>query len=170
MSAVPTVSALEHPLTDAYMLLPIEDGFNWDACFEGVQAGEWYLVVFRCKHAADADEDLLTRLDADAAAAARATPGLFFYFAGDPRATGECLSFCLWDSQTSARAGAMHAAHRKAIELGVKSYEYYTLERYLVQKSPDRLSFLRLEGLGQPTRQPVVGAFSHHATGTLITP
>ncbi len=131
-------------VTEAYMLLPIEAGFNWRECFARMDAGEWYLVVFRCKHNAVADEALLTQLDTDAATAAREIPGLLFYFAGVPRATGECLSFCLWDSQANAQAASAHSAHRKAMELGVRHYEYYTLERYLIQKSLAGLTFVRL--------------------------
>lgn len=146
MLAIPTPVTLRQPVatSEDYMLLPIEAGFTWAECFEPVDRGDWYLVVFRCKHRADADEALLTQLDADAIAAASETPGLHFYFAGTPRATGECLSFCLWDNQTSARAASAHAAHRKAMEIGVEHYEYYTLERYFIQKRPEGLVFVRL--------------------------
>jgi hypothetical protein len=83
-------------------------------------------------------------MDADAAAAAREMPGLLFYFAGVPRETGECLSFCLWDNQVSAQAASAHSPHLKAMEMGVKHYEYYTLERYLIQKRPAAIALVRL--------------------------
>jgi hypothetical protein len=61
-----------------------------------------------------------------------------------PCSTGECLSFCLWDQRTSAQAGSSHSAHRKAVQQGVSFYEYYDLERHLIQKQGARLSFTRL--------------------------
>lgn len=142
-AAKPTVERL-NAITEDYMLLPIEAGFDWTACFSAIDAGEWYLVVFRSKHRPEADEALLTQLDNAAAEAARMTPGFHHYFIGTPRSTGECLSFCLWDDQASARQGASHAAHRSAMELGIQFYEYYTLERYNVQKNSGILSFLQL--------------------------
>lgn len=143
IAAKPAVEQLV-AVTEDYMMLPIDVGFNWRECFAAIDVGAWYLVVFRSKHRADADECLLTRLDNDAAEAARGTPGFHYYFIGTPRVTGECLSFCLWDNQSSAKLGAAHSAHRNAMELGIKFYEYYTLERYVIQKSSDGLSFSRL--------------------------
>lgn len=138
--------ALPQPIaiTDDYMLLPVESSFNWHECFKNVENGEWYLVVFRSKHAADADEVLLTELDNAASTAARETPGFLHYFIGLPRATGECLSFCLWENQASARAGSAKPAHHKAIQHGMQSFEYYTLERHAITKTANQLSFLRL--------------------------
>lgn len=131
-------------LTPDYMLLPVESSFSWHDCFQAVERGEWYLVVFRSKHAANADEVLLTELDNAAAAAAAETPGFIHYFIGTPRPTGECLSFCLWESKGSARAGSSHAAHRRAIEQGMHCFEYYALERYSITKAARQISFLRL--------------------------
>jgi len=131
-------------LSDDYMLLPIEQGFNWTEYFANTESGQWYLVAFRSKHAADADEALLTRLDDAASAAARETPGFIFYFIGTPKPTGECLSFCLWDSQFNARAGSARSEHRTAIEQGMSAFEYYTLERHIIRKTPDQLTFTRL--------------------------
>ncbi len=131
-------------LTPEYMLMPIEDGFNWSDYFAHIDSGQWYLVAFRSKHAADADEALLTRLDDAASAAARETPGFLFYFIGTPKPTGECLSFCLWDSQANARAGSARPAHRTAVEQGMSAFEYYTLERHIIRKTPDQLTFTRL--------------------------
>jgi heme-degrading monooxygenase HmoA len=131
-------------ITDDYMLLPVETSFNWEECFQAMENGEWYLVVFRSKHRLDADEALLTELDNGASAAARETPGFLHYFIGTPRATGECLSFCLWEDQASARAGSAKPAHHKAIQVGMQSFEYYTLERHVITKTVHQLSFLRL--------------------------
>ncbi|HEX2619257.1 MAG TPA: antibiotic biosynthesis monooxygenase [Phototrophicaceae bacterium] len=132
------------PVTDRYMLLPVEEGFSWQNCFSAIDAGEWYLVVFRCKHRPDADEALLTHLDAFAGAAARLTPGFLYYFPGTPAPTGECLSFCLWTDQQAARAGASHPSHRDAMSRGVAFYEYYDLERHQIRKQDGHLIFVRL--------------------------
>ncbi len=139
-------SVVQQPvaLTPDYMLLPVESSFSWHECFHNVESGEWYLVVFRSKHRHDADEALLTELDNTASAAARETPGFLHYFIGVPRATGECLSFCLWENQASARAGSAKPGHLKAVELGMQSFEYYTLERHVITKTANRLSFLRV--------------------------
>ena len=138
--------SLQQPvaITDDYMLLPVETSFSWNECFQNVERGEWYLVVFRSKHRLGSDEALLTELDNGASAAARETPGFLYYFIGTPRTTGECLSFCLWENQQSARSGSSHAAHRTAIEQGMHFFEYYALERYVIQKTSNQLSFLRL--------------------------
>ncbi len=141
-----TVPSLQQPyaVTPDYMVLPVETSFSWPDCFRDIQQGEWYLVVFRSKHRLDADEELLTVLDDAASAAARQTPGFLFYFIGVPRPTGECLSFCLWQDQTSARAGSARPEHHQAIEKGMESFEYYTLERYIITKADNTLSFNRL--------------------------
>lgn len=144
-------------LSARYMLLPIEAGFDWNTYFSDIAAGEWYLVVFRCKHRADADEALLTMLDERASAAAIATPGFLGYFAGIPAVTGECLSFCLWEHQTNARAGASHSAHRQAAHQGVSMYEYYRLERYQIRKDAGQLTF---DALPVHTTRPVEAALS----------
>ena len=146
MIDTPLTLTLPQPvaITDDYMLLPVETSFNWSECFQHIENGEWYLVVFRSKHRLDADEALLTELDNEASEAARETPGFLHYFIGTPRATGECLSFCLWKDQASARAGSAKPAHHKAIQIGMQSFEYYTLERHAITKTADQLSFLRL--------------------------
>jgi heme-degrading monooxygenase HmoA len=133
------------PITRHYMLMPIEQGFNWEACFAQVSVGEWYLVVFRSKHKADADEDYLNLLDARATRGAQQTPGFLFYFTGTPLPSGECLSFCLWKDRAAARAGASHSAHRDAVLEGLGCFETYTLERYSIHKANGRVSFTMLD-------------------------
>jgi hypothetical protein len=132
------------PIHPKYMLLPIDEGFSWDASFEGIEGGEWYLVVFRSKHRPDADEALLTDLDNAASASARTLPGFLHYFIGTPLLSGECLSFCLWNSQAEAKAASAQPAHREAMLKGIGFYEYYTLERYYVFKREGAVSFARL--------------------------
>lgn len=126
------------------MLLPIEQGFNWDASFQNIAAREWYLVVFRSKHRAGADEALLTALDNAASQSARDLPGFLHYFIGTPLPSGECLSFCLWNSREEAAFASAQPAHREAVMQGIAHYEYYALERYAVLKRDGTVSFTRL--------------------------
>src|SRR4051812_14443808 len=72
------------PVQPDYMLLPIDQGFAWDESFQGIESGEWYLVVFRSKHRPGADEALLTALDNGASESARELPGFLHYFIGTP--------------------------------------------------------------------------------------
>ncbi len=129
------------PIDPHYMLLPVTNGFNWDECFAAVESGQWYLVVFRSKHRADADEVLLTALDNAASEAARELPGFLYYFIGTPLHSGECLSFCLWTSREEAVLASAKPAHREAVMRGIPFYEYYTLERYHIFKRDGSLCF-----------------------------
>lgn len=124
-----------------YMVLPIADGFAWKAYFADTPERDWYLVVFRSKHCADADEILLERLDTAAGHAAQASDGFVCYFPGVPSQTGECLSFCLWEDEYSAKQGSTHPIHREAAEKGVGQFAYYRLERYRVSKRHDMICF-----------------------------
>lgn len=150
VSNLPQMLRPPHVIHDHYMLLPIEKGFDWQGCFIDVEAGEWYVVVFRSKHRYAADEDFLNWLDRKATEAAQKTPGFLYYFTGTPLLTGECLSFCLWQNRQAAIAGAAHPEHRVAIEQGINSFEYYELERHVIRKHADMLTFTRLEALAQP--------------------
>jgi hypothetical protein len=132
------------PVDPNYMLLPIEQGFGWEAAFADIDAGAWYLVVFRSKHRAGADEALLTALDNGASESARELPGFLHYFIGTPLASGECLSFCLWNSREEAAFASAQPAHREAMLKGIAHYEFYTLERYTVTKQGGAVAFARL--------------------------
>lgn len=153
------------PITDWYMLVPIEEGFSWQTCFERIDGGEWYLVAFRSKHRADADEAFLTLLDDNATRAAQTTPGFLHYFTGEPIQTGECLSFCLWENREAAVAGASHRAHGVAKEFGLTNYEYYRLERYYIRKTSGKLTFTPLEPISVEGRTERDGARTHAAQG-----
>jgi len=132
------------PSKPEYMLLPIDEGFLWDEAYEGVESGDWYLVVFRSKHREGTDYELLTQLDNQASESARKLPGFLHYFIGTPLHSGECLSFCLWKSQKEARLASAQPEHREAVMKGLAHYEYYDLERYSVVKQEGALSFKRL--------------------------
>jgi hypothetical protein len=139
-----------------YSRLPIEAGFNWTEAFAAVDDGEWYLVAFRSKHRAGADDAYLTWLDERASSAASRVPGFMYYFIGTPRADGCCLSFCLWRSQPEAVAASTDPAHREAMIEGLPHFEHYRLERYRVIKNDGLLSFLSLPS-------PSTGSSSHAA-------
>jgi hypothetical protein len=127
-----------------YSRLPIAKGFNWDAAFAAVDAGEWYLVAFRSKHRADADVAALTWLDERASAAASRHPGFMYYFIGTPRPDGCCLSFCLWRSKSDAVAAMANPEHREAMVKGLPCFAHYVLERYQVSKQDSVLAFTPL--------------------------
>ncbi|MFN8420944.1 MAG: hypothetical protein U0528_17140 [Anaerolineae bacterium] len=78
-------------IDDNYQRTPIREGFNWDEAFADAIEGQWYLVVFRSRHAATADEHLLTEFDKHAVEAAKLSPGFIFYFAGTPCSEGFCV-------------------------------------------------------------------------------
>jgi hypothetical protein len=148
--AVPHVSRVQAPYRpiveiDAdYSRLPIAAGFNWTEAFAAVGDGEWYLVAFRSKHRAGADDAYLTWLDERASSAASRFPGFMYYFIGTPKSDGRCLSFCLWRSQPVAVAASADPAHREAMIKGLPHFEHYRLERYHVIKNDGQLSFLPL--------------------------
>jgi heme-degrading monooxygenase HmoA len=143
IAELPIEQAVQYlaPTRSDYMLVPVRQGFNWDAAFESVEAGEWYLVAFRSRHSADADEALLTEYDDRAREAAAQMPGFLLYFIGTPTAAGDCLSFCLWRTPQDARNSARHSAHQAAQSVTHSMFDYYTLERHRVIKQP-----------GQPVR------------------
>lgn len=150
MPAIPHVSRIQPPyrpiveITDDYSRLPIDEAFNWDEAFTNVDRGVWYLVAFRSKHRADADDDYLCWLDERAASAASRHPGFMSYFIGTPLMDGSCLSFCLWYSRTDAVVAAAEPEHREAMIKGLPCFEHYLLERYEVAKRDGALSFLPL--------------------------
>ena len=134
-----------------YSRLPIEAGFNWHEAFADVDGGEWYLVVFRSWHRADADHAYLTWLDERASRAASQHPGFLYYFIGTPRADGSCLSFCVWHSRQDAIVAAADPEHREAMANGLPCFAHYRLERYDVIKRHEELTFLPL-----PSSAPTV--------------
>lgn len=160
MLAVPHVSRIRAPYRpiveiDAdYSRLPIEAGFNWAVAFAAVDEGEWYLVAFRSKHRAGADDAYLTWLDERASSAASRFPGFMYYFIGTPKTDGSCLSFCLWRSQPEAVAASADPAHREAMINGLPHFEHYRLERYRVLKTHGALSFQPLDPASARSNRP----------------
>ena len=135
------------PLTPDYANLPIDEGFNWSSCLDGVCFDRLYVVAFRSVRRASADLDLLREYDDRAYAEAERVGGLLFYFKGQMNERRECLSFCLWESREQARRASSSDSHRAAAEITAKMYESYTLERYYLIKheAGESLVFRRLE-------------------------
>ena len=129
----PSFGALA-PVPGPYATMPIAEAFDWAACAEGADGGEWYLVCFRSVRHPDADENLLRALDDMAHLEASAAPGFVFYFKGQTTERGECLSFCLWDSRAEARAASGRPAHAVASAVVHQMYASYRLEFYRVRK------------------------------------
>lgn len=122
------------PVSDRYASLSVADAFTWDACAPDVEPGEWYMVAFRSKRRAEADEARLTAYDDWAHAEAMDAPGFVHYFKGPTQADGHCMSFCLWNSRAEARAAAGRPAHREAAALTHEAYAEYTLEFHRVTR------------------------------------
>lgn len=125
------------PVSDRYATLPVADAFTWEACEPEVEPGEWYMVAFRSIRRPDVDEDRLTSHDDWAHAEAAGAAGFVHYFRGPTQADGRCMSFCLWDSPTEARAAAGRPAHTQAAALTHEAYAEYTLEFHRVMRLAD---------------------------------
>jgi hypothetical protein len=129
------------PVSDRYATLPVSDAFDWSSCLDDVPPGEWYMVAFRSRRRADVDEDRLTEYDDWAHAEAAKAPGFVHYFKGPTTSDGRCMSFCLWDSRTEARAAAGRPAHTKAAALTHEAYAEYSLEFHRVTKADSGFAF-----------------------------
>lgn len=122
------------PASDRYAMLSVGDAFTWDACLDGVDPGEWYMVAFRSLRHAEADEGRLTAYDDWAHTEAMGAPGFVHYFKGPTQHDGRCMSFCLWDSRAEARAAAGRPAHIEAVALTHEAYAEYALEFHRVRR------------------------------------
>jgi hypothetical protein len=142
------------PVSDRYATLPVADAFTWSACVDDVAPGEWYMVAFRSRRRADADEDRLGTYDDWAHAEAMGAPGFVHYFKGPTCPDGRSMSFCLWDSRAEARAAAGRPAHREAVSVTHEAYAEYSLEFHRVTKRAD--GAFALEPYDAPPRLPQV--------------
>jgi hypothetical protein len=122
------------PVSDRYATLAVADAFTWADCTPEVGPGEWYMVAFRSIRRPGADEARLTAHDDWAHTEAMSAPGFVHYLKGPTMRDGRCLSFCLWDSRTEARAAAGRPAHIKAAALTHEAYAEYTLEFLRVRR------------------------------------
>jgi hypothetical protein len=125
------------PVSDQYAHLPVAEAFDWAACADDVEPGEWYMVAFRSLRRSGADEDRLAAYDDWAHTEAEGAPGFVHYFKGPTCSDGRCMSFCLWDSRAEARAAAGRPAHTDAVAVTHESYAEYSLEFHRVTRLTD---------------------------------
>ena len=117
------------PLDEAYASRPVEDAFDWGLVASALPPDrEWYMVAFRSVRRDGADEERLAAFDDRAHTEAATAPGFVHYFKGPTSSDGSCLSFCLWDSRSDARAAAGLPGHREAVTLIGEMYARYTLQ------------------------------------------
>jgi hypothetical protein len=134
------------PVREDYALVPIQHGFNWEACAQGIEISPLYLVVFRSVRRQDADVEVLKAFDDRAYEDARQAPGFIFYYKGQLTPERDCLSFCLWRSQEEGRAASARAPHAAAAGIVSRMYESYNLERHVVAQEHGRLVIDPLAG------------------------
>lgn len=91
------------PVTEDYVGLPIEDGFDWERCAAGLAPVDLYLVALRSVRRGTAYDRLLKEYDDRAYDEALASGGVR-YFKGCTNERCERLSFCLWQSRRHAVA------------------------------------------------------------------
>ncbi len=129
------------PVSDRYAALPVAEAFTWGDIAASIPPGEWYMVAFRSTRRPDADEDALRKHDDWAHDEAMSAPGFVHYLKGPTLDGGACLSFCLWDSRTEARAAAGRPAHAAAAALTHEAYDEYSLEFHRVTRLADDALF-----------------------------
>lgn len=123
------------PIGPGYARLPIAEAFNWPDLADAIGPGEWYLVAFRSIVKPGADLDRLCAFDDNAHHEASGAPGFVHYFKGPLDTDGSCMSFCLWNSRSEARAAAGQSHHRAAVTIIGESYSQYVLEFLRVRRS-----------------------------------
>ena len=128
------------PRHEDYAILPIEDAFDWSS-LSFCDFEQLYLVVFRSLRRPEVDLDLLLEHDDRAYEEALASGGLLRYFKGQANERGDCLSFCLWETDEQARKAAASASHGSAASITAQTYLSYVLERYWLKKVEERVVF-----------------------------
>jgi hypothetical protein len=123
------------PVSETYAALPVADAFDWSRSAGDLGAGEWYLVAFRSVRREGADETKLAMYDEFAHREAATAAGFVHYLKGPTCADGSCLSFCLWERRSDARAAAGHPSHVAAVSLLGEMYATYTLEFLRVRRA-----------------------------------
>lgn len=131
-------------ITYRHTRLPIESRFNWidirrqiDHTEIGLAESACFLVEFYSEQHPDLtveDKQLLADLDAASRLEAEQSGELIHYFADEPNAWGQALSWCLWSNRQAA-AQTMHGEnHRRAIKLAHSGlfYTSYDVKAYTV--------------------------------------
>ncbi|GAA6008857.1 hypothetical protein JCM10207_001748 [Rhodosporidiobolus poonsookiae] len=145
------------PLTALYSTAPYASAFNWtdlvlpttpgDGVLEAER--EFYCVVFRSRRRRDLEPEEaeeLYRKDRAAHEEAVTHGGLLFYWYGAPQPltapgasdahdlSGRNLATCIWSSRAAALEAMKGPRHKEAARLAGRTYESYTLERYVLRK------------------------------------
>ncbi|KWU44043.1 hypothetical protein RHOSPDRAFT_25989 [Rhodotorula sp. JG-1b] len=157
------------PVTPLYAIAPYPSSFNWsDIILEDEPSGavrgqerEWYIVAFRSKRREGfTPEEALDLYGADREAHEEAVQcgGLLLYWFGSPFPTeadaadsphslpwstnlaGRNLATCIWQSRADAVGAMRGERHKRAAQLASRSYESYTLERYVLRKDAGELT------------------------------
>ena len=123
-----------------YATRPIQTAFDWSPLY-GCSFDRLYLVVFRSVRRPDADLELLREHDDRAYEEALRSGGLLRYFKGNANEGGECLSFCLWETDKQAREAASAASHESAANITARMYLSYVLDRYWLKRAGGELVF-----------------------------
>jgi hypothetical protein len=126
-----------------YATRPIQTAFDWSPLY-GCSFDRLYLVVFRSVRRPDADLELLREHDDRAYEEALRSGGLLRYFKGNANEGGECLSFCLWETDKQAREAASAASHESAANITARMYLSYVLDRYWLKRVGRELVFERI--------------------------
>ncbi|KEP52465.1 hypothetical protein V565_044980 [Rhizoctonia solani 123E] len=125
---------------------PYPEAFNWDeisAAYrsdvdklaDGELEREWYVVAFRSRRKPGSDSTPLYDADRLAHEEAVQNGGLIMYWYGVPDSeTGDNLATCVWQSRAHAVAANSQPHHIKAMRLAAASFEFYTLERFVLKK------------------------------------
>ena len=134
----PAVDALDAlaPTGPGYARLPVAEAFNWSDLADAMGPGEWYLVAFRSivkpgRGPRSTSASSMTTPTTKPASA----PGFVHYFKGPLDTDGSCMSFCLWNSRSEARAAAGLSNHRAAVTIIGETYSQYILEFLRVRRS-----------------------------------
>lgn len=125
------------PITPQYSnpTVPFYQAFeNIEPLFE-VLPDFVYVVEFISIAANERDSQLLNVLDHDALSVAEGYPELLGYYSGVLQSDGSCRSFCLWTSETAAKASSRSDQHLKAIAFTQQAYKVYVLRRYTGKRS-----------------------------------
>ncbi|KAB8077380.1 hypothetical protein BDV29DRAFT_168338 [Aspergillus leporis] len=125
------------PIRHDYATAPYTETFNWEDVFgflRGLASADgykwqrqhFYVVVFRSRLRADADNQRLHDLDAYSHQEACASGGLLKYWFGTKNESRENLATCVWRSRNDARLGGTGPWHKKARGAARDMYEHIT--------------------------------------------
>lgn len=94
-----------------------------------------YIVEFISIATNERDAQLLNTLDHEAYLIAQKYPELLGYYSGILQSDGSCRSFCIWTSETAAKASSRSDQHLRAIGFTAQAYKVYVLRKYAGKKS-----------------------------------